>query len=168
MGIACRRGKNITVSSWNDFEPYHDMPISNPRCTPLGLMPKKTGSLRLIIHMSYTPGAGINDFIDPQLTSVSYSNVERRPRILIITWIISSLLARPKMTTVAFQSILFRTFVPVYLFPWLVKMLGAHLVPSHIWAMCEILYRCKFRFRGTKLALWFSYSRHCYPNQNVP
>ncbi|VDI42631.1 Hypothetical predicted protein [Mytilus galloprovincialis] len=56
--------------------PFCKRPISNLRCSPIGLVPKKTGGLRLITHLSYPPLSSVNDFIDEKFTSVKYSSFD--------------------------------------------------------------------------------------------
>ena len=56
--------------------PYSYAPMSNLRCSPIGLVPKKSGGYRLITHLSYPPLISVNDFIDPKLTSVQYSSFD--------------------------------------------------------------------------------------------
>ena len=56
--------------------PFDYRPISNLRCSPIGLVPKKTGGLRLITHLSYPPLHSVNDFIDESFTSVKYSSFD--------------------------------------------------------------------------------------------
>ena len=53
--------------------PFHNRPISNLRCSPIGLVPKKTGGFRLITHHSYPIGQGINAYVDPYFSTVQYS-----------------------------------------------------------------------------------------------
>lgn len=53
--------------------PYNKRPISNLRCSPIGLVPKKTGGFRLITHLSFPPGNSVNTYIDPVHSSVQYS-----------------------------------------------------------------------------------------------
>jgi hypothetical protein len=43
--------------------PFCHKPISNLRCSPIGLVPKKTGGLRLKTHLSHPPNDSINDYI---------------------------------------------------------------------------------------------------------
>ena len=62
--------------------PFSQNPISNLRINPVGLIPKKTGGLRLISHLSYPPGLSINDFIDPELCSVHYSKFDNAIEML--------------------------------------------------------------------------------------
>lgn len=56
--------------------PFSERPISNLRCSPIGIVPKKTGGFRLITHLSYPLGQGINAFIDPQYSFVQYSSFD--------------------------------------------------------------------------------------------
>ena len=56
--------------------PFDTRPISNLGCSPIGLIPKKTGGIRLITHLSYPPANSVNDFIDEHYTSVKYSSFD--------------------------------------------------------------------------------------------
>ncbi|MEW8547777.1 MAG: reverse transcriptase domain-containing protein, partial [Candidatus Thiodiazotropha sp.] len=56
--------------------PFPYKPISNLRCSPIGLVPKKTGGFRLITHLSYPAGFSVNDGIDDAFASVRYSNFD--------------------------------------------------------------------------------------------
>ena len=56
--------------------PFSYRPISNLRCSPIGLVPKKTGGFRLITHLSYPRGSSVNDFIDSSFAEVRYSNFD--------------------------------------------------------------------------------------------
>ena len=51
--------------------PFPYKSISNLRCSPIGLVPKKTGGFRLITHLSYPAGSSVNDGIDDALASVA-------------------------------------------------------------------------------------------------
>ncbi|XP_052229228.1 uncharacterized protein LOC127843584 [Dreissena polymorpha] len=54
--------------------PFTYPPFENFRVSPIGLVPNKTpGQFRLIHHLSYPRGNSVNDFIDPNLSSVNYS-----------------------------------------------------------------------------------------------
>jgi hypothetical protein len=53
--------------------PFDDPPIQNLRCSPIGLVPKKApGEFRLIHHLSWPEGKSVNNFIDPNMSSVKY------------------------------------------------------------------------------------------------
>ena len=56
--------------------PFLKKPISNLRCSPIGLVTKKTGDFRLITHLSYPSGTSVNDCIDQTFASVKYSNFD--------------------------------------------------------------------------------------------
>jgi hypothetical protein len=53
--------------------PFCHKPISNLRCSPIGLVPKKTGGLHLKTHLSHPPNDSINDHIDMLYTKETYS-----------------------------------------------------------------------------------------------
>ena len=46
------------------------------RLNPIGLVPKRDGSFRLIQHLSFPQGDSVNDFIDQRLCSVNYSSFD--------------------------------------------------------------------------------------------
>jgi len=50
--------------------PFKNKPISNLRCSPIGVVPKKTGGFRLITHLSYPKENSVNDYIDERFTKV--------------------------------------------------------------------------------------------------
>ena len=52
-------------------------PISNLRVSPIGLVPKKTGGIRLITNLSSPINGSVNDFIDTSYTSVQYSSFDK-------------------------------------------------------------------------------------------
>ena len=55
--------------------PFEDCPIPNLRCNPIGLVPKSSkNEWRLIQHLSYPPGQGVNQYIDKKHTSVQYES----------------------------------------------------------------------------------------------
>ena len=56
--------------------PFKQRPISNLRCSPIGVVPKKTGGWRLITHLSYPPNNSVNDYIDECFTIVHYSHFD--------------------------------------------------------------------------------------------
>lgn len=57
--------------------PFPCPPISNLRCNPVGILPKKQGGWRMISNLSYPVGNSINDHIDQQYCSVSYSTFDQ-------------------------------------------------------------------------------------------
>lgn len=56
--------------------PFSKRPISNLRCSPIGLIPKKTGGFRLITHLSYPESNSVNHFIDTEYSTVKYSKFD--------------------------------------------------------------------------------------------
>ena len=58
--------------------PFENRPISTLRVSPIGLVPKKEpGEYRLIHHLSYPADQSVNDFIDPTLCSVQYTEFDK-------------------------------------------------------------------------------------------
>lgn len=57
--------------------PFDNKPFIRFRVSPIGLVPKKVeGKFRLIHHLSYPPGESVNDYIDPKLSTVQYTNFD--------------------------------------------------------------------------------------------
>jgi len=56
--------------------PFKNKPVSNLRCSPIGVVPKKTGGFRLITHLSYPKENSVNDFIDERFKKVNYSSFD--------------------------------------------------------------------------------------------
>lgn len=56
--------------------PFKNKPISNLRCSPVRVVPKRTGDVRLITHLSYHKENSVNDFIDERFTKVNYSSFD--------------------------------------------------------------------------------------------
>jgi hypothetical protein len=57
--------------------PFSYRPISNLRVSPIRLVPKKTGGIRLVTNLSSPINGSVNDFIDTSYTSVQYSSFDR-------------------------------------------------------------------------------------------
>lgn len=53
--------------------PFTTLPLKSLRVSPVGLIPKKDGTWRLIHHLSYPTGSSVNDFIDRDYCSVHYT-----------------------------------------------------------------------------------------------
>ena len=53
--------------------PFSLPPLQNLRVSPVGLIPKKDGSWRLIHHLSYPDGSSVNHHIDQNLCTVHYT-----------------------------------------------------------------------------------------------
>jgi hypothetical protein len=56
--------------------PFSTKPISTLHTSPIGIVPKHDGRWRLIMHLSYPPGQGVNSFIDQEDCSVQYSSFD--------------------------------------------------------------------------------------------
>ena len=56
--------------------PFCTRPLDNLRLSPVGLIPKKDGSYRLIHHLSYPAGNSVNDFIPDEYCSVQYTSFD--------------------------------------------------------------------------------------------
>jgi len=62
--------------------PFDKPPLPNFRTSGLGLVPKHDGGWRIIYHLSAPPAQSINDYIDPQLYSLSYCTIDDAYTIL--------------------------------------------------------------------------------------
>jgi len=80
--IKAQKKLNNEISLGRMTGPFCHKPISNLRCSPIGLVPKKTGGLRLITHLSHPPNNSINDYIDTLYTKVIYSPFDNAVRIV--------------------------------------------------------------------------------------
>ncbi len=56
--------------------PFPTPPLTNMRCSGLGVVPKKDGGWRVICHLSAPHGRSINDSIDADAFSLTYSSVD--------------------------------------------------------------------------------------------
>ncbi|KAM9324594.1 uncharacterized protein PAF06_000661 [Gastrophryne carolinensis] len=57
--------------------PFSDPPLEDLVVSPLGVVPKKEpGKFRLIHHLSFPRGGSVNDGIDKELSSVSYTSFD--------------------------------------------------------------------------------------------
>ena len=56
--------------------PLQTYPFENLILSPIGLIPERDGSYRLIQHLSYPSGSGINEHIDPEICSVRYTSLD--------------------------------------------------------------------------------------------
>lgn len=58
--------------------PFTSIPFPNFRCSPIGVVPKRTpGEFRLIQHLSSPRGSSVNDSIDKDECNVSYTSFDR-------------------------------------------------------------------------------------------
>lgn len=58
--------------------PFSERPLKNLRLSPIGVVPKNSQSsdFRLIHHLSYPNGKGVNNFIDHDLCTVQYTSFD--------------------------------------------------------------------------------------------
>lgn len=56
--------------------PFLQPPMPNIHVSPIGLVPKSDGGMRMIIHLSYPPSSSINTYIDPKDTTVTYTSFD--------------------------------------------------------------------------------------------
>jgi hypothetical protein len=57
--------------------PFLNITFPNLQISPVGLVPKKGRDYHLIHHLSYPRNRSINDFIDKNLCSVTYSTIDQ-------------------------------------------------------------------------------------------
>lgn len=67
---------NKEVQRGHTLGPFAVKPFSNLQISPLGTIPKKDGSLRLILDLSSPRGLSVNDGIDRDEFSTSYSSFD--------------------------------------------------------------------------------------------
>lgn len=56
--------------------PYLLPAMPNLHVSPIGAVPKADGGWRMVTHLSYPPSFSINEHIDPQLTTVTYTSFD--------------------------------------------------------------------------------------------
>ena len=56
--------------------PFKHPPLVNLQCSPIGLVPKKDGSWRMIMDLSAPQGSFVNDYIPQEEFSVQYSRFD--------------------------------------------------------------------------------------------
>lgn len=57
--IEAQKKLNNAISLGRMAGPFCHQPISNLRCSPIDILPEKTGGLRLITHLSHPPNDSI-------------------------------------------------------------------------------------------------------------
>ncbi|KAK3105093.1 hypothetical protein FSP39_017153 [Pinctada imbricata] len=62
--------------------PFDQRPLPNLRLSPVGLVPKKDGTYRLIHHLSHPEGSSVNDFIPNKFCTVQYASFDNALSIL--------------------------------------------------------------------------------------
>ena len=62
--------------------PYSSPPLPNLQCSGVGVVPKKGGSWRMIMHLSAPHLNSINDGIDKESYSLHYSTIDNATRLI--------------------------------------------------------------------------------------
>ena len=62
--------------------PYHDLPHPDLCCSGVGVVPKKSGKLRLIMHLSAPEGRSINDGISCKDYSLHYVTIDHAVNLM--------------------------------------------------------------------------------------
>ena len=81
IAAECARGHML-----GPFSPSAQVQVSLPPChvNRFGVIPKgrNTGRWRLITDLSFPPGLGVNDGIDPDLCSLTYTSVDKVAEVI--------------------------------------------------------------------------------------
>ena len=64
------------VSNGHTAGPFQTPPIPNLQCSPLGVVPKKDGTWRIIMDLSSPHGSSINDYISKEEFSLHYATFD--------------------------------------------------------------------------------------------
>lgn len=62
--------------------PFDQPPVPNLQCSGVGVVPKKTGGWRMIMHLSAPPGQSINDGINKEDFTLRYSRIDDAIRLI--------------------------------------------------------------------------------------
>jgi len=65
------------VSRGHTTGPFSSLPLPTLQCSPLGLVPKKDGSWRIIMDLSSPRGSSINDFISKEDYTLHYATFDQ-------------------------------------------------------------------------------------------
>ena len=65
--------------------PFKSLPFPSFQLNPIGLVPKKSGSYRMIVNLSSPKGDSINDFIPDTFATVSYTTLAFALKLIIVT-----------------------------------------------------------------------------------
>ena len=65
------------VSNGHTAGPFQTPPIPNLQCSPLGVVPKKDGTWRIIMDLSSPHGSSINDYISKEEFSLHYATFDQ-------------------------------------------------------------------------------------------
>ena len=67
--------KEVTCS--HTAGPFQEPPIQNLQCSPLGVLPKKDGTWRIIMDLSSPHGSSVNDFISKDTYTLHYATFDQ-------------------------------------------------------------------------------------------
>ena len=70
------------VSNGHTAEPFPSPRIPNLQCSPLGVVPKKDGTWRLIMDLSSPHGSSINDYISKEDFTLHYATFDQAPSLV--------------------------------------------------------------------------------------
>ena len=62
--------------------PFPTPPLSNLQCSGVGVVPKKNGSWRMIMHLSAPTSTSINDYINKEDYSLRYSTIDEATKLI--------------------------------------------------------------------------------------
>lgn len=65
------------VSRGHTAGPFQEPPIQNLQCSPLGVVPKKDGTWRIIMDLSSPHGSSVNDFISKETYTLHYATFDQ-------------------------------------------------------------------------------------------
>ena len=64
------------VSRGHTAGPFYTLPLEDFHCSPLGAVPKKDGSARIILDLSSPRGSSVNEGIDDHTFTVKYCSID--------------------------------------------------------------------------------------------
>ena len=70
------------VTAGHILGPFPDKPLPTLQCSGLGVVPKKNGKWRVIMHLSAPPGRSVNDYIPREQFTLTYATVDDAVRLL--------------------------------------------------------------------------------------
>lgn len=73
---------NKEVTAQRIIGPFNEPPLPNLQCSGVGVVPKKTGGWRMIMHLSAPVDSSINDGIDKEDFTLRYSTIDDAVKII--------------------------------------------------------------------------------------
>ena len=74
--VIVQQGLDLECERGHMAGPCKDPPLPTLQCSGVGVVPKKNGSWRLIMHLSTPRGFSINDSIDPEEYHLRYKKID--------------------------------------------------------------------------------------------